>query len=151
MPLVEQLLKKTAATTVRNTGLDPPLVTLYQRLVLATGWQESCWRQYVVRQKKIVPLRSNTGDIGLMQLNEKVWRGFYDVEKLRWDIAYNIEAGTEVLLNYLVSYALKKGEHKQRGGLDNLWSRLTRQIAFIHVQLPKLTEQMFYSLRRVNL
>ena len=120
LPLVEQLLKKTAATTVRNTGLDPPLVTLYQRLVLATGWQESCWRQYVVRQKKIVPLRSNTGDIGLMQLNEKVWRGFYDVQKLRWDIAYNIEAGTEVLLNYLVSYALKKGEHKQRGGLDNL-------------------------------
>ncbi|MGB5538059.1 MAG: SPOR domain-containing protein, partial [Thiogranum sp.] len=74
----------------------------------------------VVRQKKIVPLRSNTGDIGLMQLNEKVWRGFYDVQKLRWDIAYNIHAGTEVLLNYLVRYALKQNEHKQRGGLDNL-------------------------------
>ena len=120
LPLVHRLLKTTAATTVRNTGLDPPVITLYQQLVMATGWQESCWRQYVVRQKKIVPLRSNTGDIGLMQLNEKVWRGFYDVQKLRWDIAYNIHAGTEVLLNYLVRYALKQNEHKQRGGLDNL-------------------------------
>jgi len=120
LPLVHRLLKKTAATTVRNTGLDPPVVTLYQQLVMATGWQESCWRQYVVRQKKLVPLRSNTGDIGLMQLNEKVWRGFYDLQKLRWDIAYNTQAGAEVLLNYLVRYALKQGEHKRRGGLDNL-------------------------------
>lgn len=120
LPLVHRLLKNSAATTVRNTDLDPPVVTLYQQLVMATGWQESCWRQYVVRQNKIVPLRSNTGDIGLMQLNEKVWRGFYDVQKLRWDIAYNIHAGTEVLLNYLVRYALKQNEHKQRGGLDNL-------------------------------
>jgi hypothetical protein len=120
LPLVRRLLEKTAATTVRNAGLDPPVVTLYQQLVMATGWQESCWRQYVVQQKKIVPLRSNTGDVGLMQLNEKVWRGFYDLQKLRWDIAYNTHAGAEVLLNYLVRYALKKGEHKQRGGLDNL-------------------------------
>jgi len=120
LPLVDQLLKKTAASTVRNTGLDPPVVTLYRQLVMATGWQESCWRQYVIRQKKIVPLRSNTGDVGLMQLNERVWRGFYDIQKLRWDIAYNVRAGTEVLLNYLVRYALKQDEHKRRGGLDNL-------------------------------
>jgi len=120
LPLVQRLLKNTAVATVRNTDLDPPVVTLYQQLVMATGWQESCWRQYVVQQRKIVPLRSNTGDVGLMQLNEKVWRGFYDTQKLRWDIAYNIRAGTEVLLNYLVRYALKQGEHKRRGGLDNL-------------------------------
>jgi septal ring-binding cell division protein DamX len=55
-----------------------------------------------------------------MQMNERVWRGFYDIEKLRWDISYNVRAGTEVLLKYLVRYALKKGENKHRGGLENL-------------------------------
>jgi hypothetical protein len=55
-----------------------------------------------------------------MQINERVWRGLYDTQKLRWDIAYNVRAGTEILLNYLLKYSLKRGEHKQRSGLDNL-------------------------------
>ena len=55
-----------------------------------------------------------------MQINERVWRGFYDTHKLRWDISYNARAGAEVLLQYLVKYALKRGEHKHPGGLDNL-------------------------------
>ena len=28
-----------------------------------------------------------------MQINERIWRGFYDPHKLRWDIAYNAGAG----------------------------------------------------------
>ena len=120
LPLVRDLLHDTATTTMKTSHLDPPVASLYRQLVTATAWQESCWRQYVIQQKKIVPLRSSTGDVGLMQMNERVWRGFYDTQKLRWDIAYNTRAGTEVLLNYLVKYALKREEHKRRGGLDNL-------------------------------
>jgi septal ring-binding cell division protein DamX len=74
----------------------------------------------VVEKDKITTLRSNTGDSGLMQVNERVWRGLYDTQKLRWDTAYNARAGSEVLLNYLVKYALKRGEQKHPGGPDNL-------------------------------
>jgi hypothetical protein len=43
-----------------------------------------------------------------------VWRGFYDVEKLRWDTAYNMRAGAQILMRYVKDYAIpyaqKKGE-----------------------------------------
>jgi soluble lytic murein transglycosylase-like protein len=42
-------------------------------------------------------LESSTGDIGLMQVNKHVWRGFYDLERLRWDVLYNAGAGCEIL------------------------------------------------------
>jgi hypothetical protein len=35
-----------------------------------------------------------------------VWRGFYDVERLRWNTAYNIRAGTQILLRYVNDYAI---------------------------------------------
>ena len=72
------------------------------------------------KDKKLVPLRSGSGDVGLMQMNEKVWRGFYSQQQLRWDIAYNSVAGAEVLLDYLVKHAIRSGEHRHPGGLDNL-------------------------------
>jgi septal ring-binding cell division protein DamX len=120
LPMVASLLQETVEKTLKKQRLEPPVVRLFRRLVLTTAWQESCWRQYVVNKTKIEPLRSDTGDVGLMQMNEKVWRGFYDIQKLRWDTAYNSRAGAEVLLNYLVKYALKQGEQKRPGGLDNL-------------------------------
>ena len=55
-----------------------------------------------------------------MQVNERVWRGFYDLQKLRWDINYNSNAGAEILFSYLVKYALKQGEHHHSGGISNL-------------------------------
>jgi len=55
-----------------------------------------------------------------MQINERVWRGFYDLQKLRWDIDYNSKAGAEVLMNYLVKYAMKRGEQNKPGGINNL-------------------------------
>jgi soluble lytic murein transglycosylase-like protein len=42
-------------------------------------------------------LESATGDIGLMQVNKHVWRGFYDIERLKWDVLYNAGAGCEIL------------------------------------------------------
>jgi SPOR domain/Transglycosylase SLT domain len=120
LPLIASLLNETAEETLVKRKLKPPVATLFRKLVLTTAWQESCWRQYVVAKKNIEPLRSGSGDVGVMQINERVWRGFYDIQKLRWDIRYNSHAGAEVLLNYLVRYALKQGEHKHSGGLDNL-------------------------------
>jgi septal ring-binding cell division protein DamX len=88
--------------------------------MLTTAWQESCWRQYIVQNRKVVPLISASGDIGMLQINEKVWRGFYSPSKLRWDITYNARAGSEILFKFMVDYALKQQEHKHRGDLSNL-------------------------------
>ena len=119
LPIIRKLLTDSASTAETNQ-LDASVKKLFQNLVLATAWQESCWRQYVVKNKKIVTLRSSSGDTGLMQINERVWRGLYNTQKLRWDIAYNARAGVEVLHRYLVKYSLKRGEQKHKGGLDNL-------------------------------
>jgi septal ring-binding cell division protein DamX len=56
----------------------------------------------------------------MLQINEKVWRGFYSPSKLKWDITYNTRAGSEILFKFMVKYALKKQEHKRDGGLSNL-------------------------------
>jgi hypothetical protein len=121
LPEIAALLESAAREAVAGQDLSPEQAELFRRVVLTTAWQESCWRHYVVSDaRKLVPLRSGTGDVGLMQVNERVWRGFYDQQRLRWDIAYNGTAGVEVLLDYMVRYALRKGEHRQPGGLNNL-------------------------------
>ena len=120
LPLVAELLQRTTGQVLRDYHLASQYHDLYGKLVLATAWQESCWRQYVVKSKRLEPLRSATGDTGMMQINERVWRGFYDLHRLRWDISYNSRAGAEILLNYLVKYALRKGEQQRSGGLANL-------------------------------
>jgi soluble lytic murein transglycosylase-like protein len=70
---------------------------MYRTLVKTVAWQESCWRQFVRDPKGITFLESVTGDIGLMQVNRRVWRGFYNLPRLQWDIAYNAGAGAEIL------------------------------------------------------
>ena len=64
--------------------------------------------------EKLIPLASATGDVGLMQVNRQTWRGVYDVNGLSADIAYNGNAGSEILL-YDLHYAISK-EDRQRGG-----------------------------------
>ena len=46
-----------------------------------TALIESCWRQYAVRAGKVTYLRSQSRSVGIMQINQHVWRGFYDVER----------------------------------------------------------------------
>ena len=120
LPIIRDLLTDSANTSAEKNKLDDAVKKLFQDLVLATAWQESCWRQYVIKNRKVVTLRSSTSDTGLMQINEPVWRGLYNTQKLRWDTAYNVRAGVEVLHRYLVKYSLKRGEQKHKGGLDNL-------------------------------
>ncbi len=117
---IRKILLKTASKSFEKTPLTEQQKAIFKKLVMATAWQESCWRQYVVKNNKIIPLRSSTGDTGIMQVNEKIWRGFLDNQKLRWDIEYNIQAGSKILLDYMTRYAIKKNEHQHHGGMDNL-------------------------------
>lgn len=80
-------------------------------LIPAIAWQESCFRQFVVKNTKLTYLLSyNNSSVGVMQINERVWRGFYNRQRLRWDIHYNALAGCEIVALYLKKYALKKGD-----------------------------------------
>lgn len=117
---VRELLLNSARQTVEKSTLTTQQQAVFKELLLATAWQESCWRQYVVKKNKVVPISSSTGDTGIMQINERVWRGFVDPHKLRWDIAYNVKSGGKILLNYMTRHAIANEEHKRHGGIDNL-------------------------------
>jgi hypothetical protein len=69
----------------------------YVVLIKSTAWQESCWRQFIKVGSHVRWLESRTGDIGLMQVNKHIWRGFFSLERLEWDVLYNAGAGAEVL------------------------------------------------------
>jgi hypothetical protein len=103
---VRQVLDEITQKSLAGSSLDGQYHDLYRRLVLATAWQESCWRQFVSERGKITYMRSAIGSIGMMQVNERVWRGFYDVGGLRWDIRYNGRAGGDILIRYLSDYAI---------------------------------------------
>src|SRR5262249_12058381 len=103
-------------TVAGKSKLPEKTKPLYRRIVFAAGWQESCWRQYIRKGKEVTPLASAAGDVGLMQVNRNTWRGVYDVKGLGGDIAYNGNAGGEILLYYLTRYAIRKNEDKQPGG-----------------------------------
>ena len=79
-------------------------------MVPTTALIESCWRQYAMRGGKVSYLRSGSGSIGIMQINQIVWRGFYQLERLRWDTAYNARAGAQILMRYVKDYAIPYAE-----------------------------------------
>ena len=56
----------------------------------AIAWEESNWRQFVGGK----PYISSDGGIGIMQITNKT---AYDQTSLKTDIAYNIQAGAEIL------------------------------------------------------
>jgi hypothetical protein len=100
--------------------IESPFLPIFRTLVRATAWQESCWRQFVRRPDGIEAIRSRAGSVGLMQVNRHVWRGLYDLDALERDVGYNARAGSEILVHYLVDYAVRRKEHELDGGLDNL-------------------------------
>jgi hypothetical protein len=120
LPLVRDLLDLTRVKTLIKETLASPFQELFRALLLATAWQESCWRQFVRVGGEIRTLTSSAGSIGIMQVNQYVWRGLYEVRWLRDDIAYNAAAGSEILVHYLKDYAIAKGEHTKTGNVDNL-------------------------------
>ncbi|MCC7413245.1 MAG: lytic transglycosylase domain-containing protein [Gammaproteobacteria bacterium] len=114
------LLTQTTDSSVAAGKVPADLAAVYRALVFATAWQETCWRQFVRVAGKVQPIRSAAGSVGLMQINQHVWRGLYDVDALAADVGYNARAGNEILLHYLVDYAIRKGEHERTGDVDNL-------------------------------
>jgi hypothetical protein len=107
---VHDLLQKTAAAQLERPVVGAPYDAAYRHLVPTTALIESCWRQYVVRSGKVSYLRSAAGSVGIMQINQHVWRGFYDIQRLRWDTAYNMRAGAKILLRYVKDYAVPYAE-----------------------------------------
>lgn len=117
---VERLLDA-VANAERDKGKVPArYLELYDALLRATAWQESCWRQYVEREGEIETIRSPAGSVGLMQINTHVWRGIYDLDGLLGNIGYNARAGSEILVHYLLDYAIRKLEPESAVDLDSL-------------------------------
>ncbi len=98
---VGDLLDLSASREIFDDYLEAEYGSTTRRLVRSTAWQESCWRQYVRKGRRVTYLESSTADIGLMQVNKYVWRGFYSIPRLQWDIAYNAGAGAQILLRRL--------------------------------------------------
>ncbi|HZP42349.1 MAG TPA: lytic transglycosylase domain-containing protein [Candidatus Binatia bacterium] len=109
---VAKLLSAVATGAARANGIDDRFAVLYAHLVPTVAWQESCWRQFVRNGDDVTFLLSKTGDIGIMQVNRRVWRGFFDVDKLRWDIAYNAGAGAEILAQLLARYGAREANER---------------------------------------
>lgn len=104
--LLAQLLRNAGQAQLKNAGLTSEYGLIYQQLVPATALIESCWRQFVRTGDQVTCLRSKSGSLGIMQINQHVWRGFYDLDRLKWDTAYNIRAGAQILMRYVKDYAI---------------------------------------------
>ena len=106
---VRKILADSAANTLAKNKRSSTYSDFYRDLVIASAWQESCFRQFHVKDRKLTFLRSyNKSSVGIMQINERVWRSLYNLNQLRWDIYYNIDAGVEILDLYVNKYTLKK-------------------------------------------
>ncbi len=117
---VREVLLEAMNGILQRSDLAPGYRDVYRKLVLTTAWKESCWRQFLRAKGRVTYIASPVGATGMMQVFEKVWRGVYDVQGLRWDIRYNARAGAEILLHYISDYAIAKKEDQQPGGIDNL-------------------------------
>jgi hypothetical protein len=120
LPLMDRLLRSSAQTALSRKAPPIEIARVYNDLQLATAWQETCWRHYVRAKGAVVTIRSHAGAVGLMQVNSRVWRGFYDPRFLLGDVSYNSRAGSEILLRYFMDLAYAKGEHELAGGMENL-------------------------------
>jgi len=117
---VDKLLTAIAQAELARGKIGQPYVEIYRALLPATAYMETCWRQFEVKQGKIDTVQSPVGSVGIMQVNKHVWRGVYDLNALLSDAGYNARAGNEILVHYLVDYAIKRGEHEKTGSPDNL-------------------------------
>lgn len=105
---VREVLAQATTKIVDDDQIPASLQNIFAEMVPAFAWQESCFRQFVVKKKKFTYLLSYNGSsVGLMQINERIWRGLYERERLRWDINYNAVAGCEILAIYLNRYVLR--------------------------------------------
>lgn len=105
---IRGVLAEASSAVLAKQELPENLHGMFRTMIVAMAWQESCHRQFVEKGNKLTFLLSyNQTSVGLMQVNERVWRGMYDRNKLRWDIRYNAQAGCEIADLYLRRYALQ--------------------------------------------
>src|SRR5204863_5071303 len=93
---IHDLLTRVASSFIAGEKLPPADAELFRKLVPATAWQESCWRQFHTVNDKVTYLRSSRGAVGMLQGNERAWRGFSESDKLRWKIGYIGPAASEI-------------------------------------------------------
>jgi hypothetical protein len=110
--IVDRLLSLAAERSFDDEAVDERFEDLFRDVVKAVAWQESCWRQFVRTRAGIVPIQSSTGDVGMMQINVRVWRGFFNPVKLRWSAGYNAGAGAEILWQLLGRYGVREGRER---------------------------------------
>ncbi len=103
-----------------GSRIPPVFRHMIDPMIRATAWKESCWRQFIGSPDNPRVITSPVGALGMMQINARVWRGLYDVDRLASDVAYNVSAGADILDYYFVDYALRREEHRQPGGITNL-------------------------------
>lgn len=117
---VRNVLAEATAATIAKQQLPENLQGMFRTMIIAMAWQESCFRQFVEKGDKLTFLLSyNQTSVGVMQINERVWRGLYDRNQLRWDIRYNALAGCEIAELYLRRYALQ-GKALKSGAKNSL-------------------------------
>lgn len=108
LPRVQEVLLEASAGQHKRLSQGAGRTAWFDTMVLASAWQESCFRQFHIDKNAITFLLSyNNTSVGIMQVHEKVWRGVYNTRQLRWNIAYNSRAGSEILSLYLRDYLLK--------------------------------------------
>lgn len=117
---MEQLIEESLRGERERGKVPAAFFAIYEDLVRATAWQETCWRQFIERNGQVQPILSVAGSVGLMQINKHVWRGIYDLDALQSNVAYNARAGNEILAHYLVDYAVKRKEHEVSGDVHSL-------------------------------
>ena len=110
--IVDRLLTLAAERSFDGEALDARFDDLFRDLVKTVAWQESCWRQFVRDRSGVVPIQSSTGDFGMMQINVRVWRGFFNPVKLRWSAGYNAGAGAEILWQLLGRYGVREARER---------------------------------------
>ncbi len=110
---VRNLLHTATVSVLARRNVSTKLQSMYQKIIPSIAWQESCFRQFIVKNKKLTYLLSyNKSSVGIMQVNERVWRGIYDRNRLRWDIRYNAFAGCEIVDLYFQKYVFKRAPKK---------------------------------------
>jgi hypothetical protein len=119
---VERLLTLAAERSFDPDAVGERYDALFQHVVKAVAWQESCWRQFVRTPAGVGPIQSSTGDVGMMQINVRVWRGFFSPVKLRWSAAYNAGAGAEILWQLLVRYGTREGRERLENAARAMYS-----------------------------
>ena len=115
---IAELLQAIGQQELATGSLDEAHNSVFLNLLPATALVESCWRQFKRTDGKTAYLVSSAGAVGMMQVNLRVWRGLYDVERLKWEVAYNARAGAQILLRYLEGPGLDVA--KQTGNPDYL-------------------------------